>query len=61
LPPEHRPDRLAAGGDRQAQSPMRRLELWHLLGAALVAFLLVESILTLRVRRQLRAEQATTT
>jgi hypothetical protein len=61
LPPERRPDRLAAGGDRQAQSPMRRLELWHLLGAALVAFLLVESILTLRVRRHLRAEQATTT
>lgn len=50
LPPERRPDRAgeaAAGGER----PKRRIELWHALAAGLIAFVLFESLLTVRWRR----------
>ncbi len=50
LPPNRRPDAVAARSGREGQSPTRHLELWHVLGAALIAFLLLESMLTLRVR-----------
>jgi len=47
LPADRRPDRKpAAAGETTA--PRRRVELWHALGAALIAFILVESLLTLR-------------
>jgi hypothetical protein len=44
-----------AGGVEAA--PKRRLELWHGLSAAVLVFVLLESILTLRSRRgsQMRA------
>ncbi|HEY0713904.1 MAG TPA: hypothetical protein VGF45_14585, partial [Polyangia bacterium] len=50
LGPERRPDRRppAAGGRPQ---PKQRVELWHGLAAALVFFVLFESLLTLRWRR----------
>jgi len=50
LPDERRPDRarVAAAGDA---APKRRLELWHLLSAAVIGLVLVESLLTLRFRR----------
>jgi hypothetical protein len=50
LPDEKRPDRRsnpAAGG----HAPLRHLELWHVIGGALIGFLLLESILTARLRR----------
>jgi hypothetical protein len=51
IPAAERPDRVtgAAGGagDGTHAPPTRRLELWHRLGAVLIACLLVESILTL--------------
>ena len=50
LPDDKRPDRgpgTAAGG----AAPKRRLELWHALGAAVLVFVLAESLLTLRRRR----------
>jgi hypothetical protein len=56
LAPDKRPDRLqiaASGG----QAPKRRVELWHALAGLLIAFVLVESILTLRWRRPVLAEQ----
>jgi hypothetical protein len=50
LPDDRRPDR--AGGHAGAgAAPQRRLELWHLLGAAAIGLVLLESILTLRFRR----------
>ncbi len=50
LPDERRPDR--SGGRAGAGSaPQRRMELWHLLGAAAVGLVLLESLLTLRFRR----------
>jgi hypothetical protein len=51
LAPEKRPDRRSASGPDGGRPPLRRLELWHVLGAALVAALLLESLLTLRLRR----------
>jgi hypothetical protein len=50
LPEDRRPDRGAhqAAGDA---APMRRLELWHGLGVAIIVFVLGESLLTLRRRR----------
>ncbi len=49
------PARLRAGGDGhgdgKARAPKRRVELWHGLGAALLALLLVEGVLALRRRR----------
>jgi hypothetical protein len=56
LAPDKRPDRLqiaASGG----QPPKRRVELWHALAGLLIAFVLVESVLTLRWRRPVLAEQ----
>ena len=50
LPAERRPDRMAAKAGPDRRAPVRHLELWHVLGAALIAFLLLESILTLRLR-----------
>jgi hypothetical protein len=55
LPPDKRPDRVllaAAGG----QPPKHKVELWHALAGALIAFVLVESLLTLRWRRTVLAE-----
>ena len=50
LPAAERPDRArAAGGDEGA--PKRRLELWHLLGAAVLVLVVIESALTIRFRR----------
>jgi hypothetical protein len=50
LADDKRPDRarapLAAG-----TAPRRRLELWHAVGVAAIAFVLLESLLTLRFRR----------
>ena len=36
---------------RAGRAPRRRLELWHALGAAAIALVLFESLLTLRFRR----------
>jgi hypothetical protein len=50
LADDKRPDRArarVAGGPE----PRRRLELWHALGAAAIALVLLESLLTLRFRR----------
>jgi hypothetical protein len=55
LAPEKRPDRVqiaASGG----QPPKRKVELWHALAGALIAFVLVESLLTIRWRRTVLAE-----
>jgi hypothetical protein len=55
LPPEKRPDRVllaAAGG----QPPKRKVELWHALAGAVIAFVLLESLLTIRWRRTVLAE-----
>jgi Aerotolerance regulator N-terminal/von Willebrand factor type A domain len=50
LPDDRRPDRgpnsVTAGA-----VPKRRLELWHGLGVAIIAAVLIESLLTLRLRR----------
>ncbi len=57
LAPDRRPDRPAeAVGGRPL--PKRRVELWHGLAALLIAFVLLESILTLRWRRTALAERA---
>ncbi|HXJ23659.1 MAG TPA: BatA domain-containing protein [Polyangia bacterium] len=50
LPEDRRPDR-AGGRPGAGAAPQRRLELWHWLGAAAIALVLLESILTLRFRR----------
>jgi hypothetical protein len=50
LPEDRRPDR-AAGGGTEAAAPKRRLELWHMLSAAVLLAVLGESLLTLRRRR----------
>ena len=51
LPDARRPDRLTDAGAAKGHAPLRHLELWHVLGGALIAFLLLESILTARLRR----------
>jgi len=50
LPADQRPDRAraVAGG---ADAPKRRLELWHVLGAAVLVLVFLESALTIRFRR----------
>jgi len=56
LPPERRPDRVspaATGGER----PKHRVELWHAIAGMLIAFVLIESLLTLRWRRTVLAHQ----
>jgi hypothetical protein len=50
LSDDHRPDR-ARGAGAGGAAPKRRLELWHWLSAAVLAFVLFESALTLRFRR----------
>jgi hypothetical protein len=45
-----RPDRARAGG-AGGPAPRRRLELWHALGAAVIGLVLLESLLTVRFRR----------
>jgi hypothetical protein len=50
LPDADRPDR-AHGTGAAGPVPHRRLELWHALGAALLALALLESLLTLRFKR----------
>jgi hypothetical protein len=50
LPDAKRPDRANARGVG-GPPPRRRLELWHALGAAAIALVLLESLLTLRFRR----------
>jgi hypothetical protein len=50
LADDKRPDRAAAPTTSGA-APRRRLELWHALGAAAIALVLLESLLTLGFRR----------
>jgi hypothetical protein len=50
LAADKRPDRSTAG-ENGAASPKRRVELWHGLAAAVLIFVLLESALTLRLRR----------
>lgn len=54
LPAERRPDRGAASEAAGDRPPLRNLELWHVLGGVLIAFLLIEAILTARFRREPR-------
>ena len=59
------PDRAApsaAGGGAESESPLTRWEAWHFVGAALVFLLLLESMLTLKLRseRNARAPRAAT-
>jgi len=51
LPDERRPDRGAGSGDGSGRPPLRRMELWHVLGAVLIGALLLESLLGARIRR----------
>jgi hypothetical protein len=57
LTPERRPDRKAAPAPGGKQAPKRRVELWHGLAAVLILLVLAESLLTLRWRRPVVAEQ----
>jgi hypothetical protein len=50
LPPERRPDRAVGKPGQDDRALIRHVELWHILGIVLIGFLLLESILTLRVR-----------
>jgi hypothetical protein len=50
LPDDQRPDR-GPGAATAGAAPKRRLELWHGLGVAIIAAVLIESLLTLRLRR----------
>jgi hypothetical protein len=50
LPDKDRPDRAARQG-AGGPVPHRRLELWHALGAVVIALVLFESLLTLRFKR----------
>jgi hypothetical protein len=50
LADDKRPDRVRASATAGV-APRRRLELWHALGAAAIALVLFESLLTLRFRR----------
>jgi hypothetical protein len=52
LAADRRPDRRSGGGAEGGLPPLRRVELWHILGAALIAALLLESMLTTRLRRE---------
>ncbi len=56
LPPDKRPDRIAVKTG-SGKPPKHRVELWHVLSAALILLLLAESILTLRGRRTVAAEE----
>jgi hypothetical protein len=50
LPDARRPDRAGPAATAGA-APRRRLELWHALGAAVIALVLLESLLTLGFKR----------
>ena len=50
LPDDKRPDRVT-GAATAGAAPRRRLELWHALGVAAIALVLMESLLTLRFKR----------
>ncbi len=50
LADDKRPDRVTPSATAGV-APRRRLELWHALGAAAIALVLLESLLTLRFRR----------
>jgi hypothetical protein len=50
LPDARRPDRAGPSATTGA-APRRRLELWHALGAAVIALVLLESLLTLGFKR----------
>jgi hypothetical protein len=50
LPADRRPDHARAGAAGDA-TPKSRLELWHILGVVVLGCVLVESLLTLRLRR----------
>jgi hypothetical protein len=50
LPDARRPDRKG-GQPGAGPAPQRRMELWHLLGAAAIVLVLLESLLTVRFRR----------
>ena len=56
LAPDQRPDRRPAATARK-EPPKRRVELWHGLAALLIVLVLFESLLTLRWRRPVVAEQ----
>ncbi|HEY2899836.1 MAG TPA: VWA domain-containing protein [Polyangia bacterium] len=51
LPADQRPDRARLGAGGEDRAPKRRLELWHLLAAAVIGLVFLESILTIRFRR----------
>ena len=51
LAEDKRPDRRSSAAAAGGHAPLRHLELWHVLGGALIALLLLESILTARLRR----------
>lgn len=50
---DQRPDRRTTTGP-EGEAPRRRIELWHVLGMMIVALLLLESVLSLRLRRNRR-------
>jgi aerotolerance regulator-like protein/VWA domain-containing protein len=50
LPDDRRPDRAPTGA-APGRAPRRRLELWHAVGAVVIGLVLIESLLTLRLRR----------
>jgi hypothetical protein len=50
LAEDKRPDRERVRAEGET-APRRRLELWHALGAAIVVLVLIESMLTLRLKR----------
>ena len=56
LAAEQRPDRVAAARAGATKPPKHRVELWHALSALLLVVLLLESLLTLRLRRVDRLE-----
>lgn len=56
LAPEKRPDRVAAGKPGSVR-PKHRVELWHVIAALLIGFILVESALTVRWRRTVLANE----
>jgi hypothetical protein len=56
LAADKRPDRVRVAGTG-GEPPKRKVELWHALAALLIVFVLAESVLTIRWRRTVLAEQ----
>jgi hypothetical protein len=56
LAADKRPDRVRAGATA-GQPPKRRVELWHALAGAVIVFAMLESLLTIKWRRTVLAEQ----